>query len=73
MWRDGGAMTIIKIHKCGDCQTEEYDVGRNGVASIARFEIFGQMAMMPRLKVYKEDGSTVSLDEAGMTIYEIED
>lgn len=65
-------MTIVRIHKCCDHQTEYYEVGRYGVSSIARFEICGQMAMIPRLKVYKEDGSTVSLDEAGMTIYEIE-
>jgi len=63
---------ITQVHKCGDHQTEEYAVGKYGVASIERFEIKGAMDFFPRLRIIFENGHTVEIDEGGMTIYETE-
>lgn len=61
---------IGQIHKTGDYQTEFYTVGQGGVKRIERFTINGLHAEYPRLRVHRENGGTIEMDEAGMTIYE---
>lgn len=61
---------IIQIHKHGDYQTQDFEVGKNGVASIDRFNINGLHADWPRLRVRFENGSVLEMDEKEMFIKE---
>lgn len=60
---------ITRIHVAGDYQTERYQVGNDGVVSIESFEINGQLAPYPRIRITFDDGRIIETDEAGMTVY----
>jgi len=75
---------IMSIHLTDDYQGNDYAVGdqmgklhpmggQGKVIKIERFNINGEMAYYPRLRVTFESGATVELDEAKHVIYETKD
>lgn len=75
---------IKAIHLSDDYQSNAYKVGvasnqnhitagQGKVISIERFNINGEMADYPRLRVTFELGATVELDEAKHAIYEVKE
>jgi hypothetical protein len=60
---------ILAVHKAGDYQTEDFQVGRHGVTKIESYQEHGEYDYLPFVAVYKGDFLAVRVPAMNLTIH----